>query len=189
MSSYSKALVESAMSLVTDQVKSAFLGAEVKNAVVTVPAYFDEAQRAATQTACVLAGLRDGDFADWPVPAFDFGAWYGAQSAAVKALFYEVHNHSTVSDLVSRSGSGGQLRCDAAGGSPIYQYTSNLTSPDGAPYPRLASVLMTRAPPPAVRRRPAAHDVAARRQAHGRRHLALAQQLDAGRAPLEVHET
>eukprot|EP00966_Prymnesium_polylepis_P190222 4407766-Prymnesium_polylepis.1 len=31
----------------------------IERAVVTVPAYFDGAQRAATETACILAGLRE----------------------------------------------------------------------------------------------------------------------------------
>ena len=35
----------------------AYIGKEVKNAVVTVPAYFNDAQRQATKDAGVIAGL------------------------------------------------------------------------------------------------------------------------------------
>ena len=35
----------------------AFLGKDVKNAVVTVPAYFNDAQRQATKDAGTIAGL------------------------------------------------------------------------------------------------------------------------------------
>jgi len=39
-------------------IAEAFLGKEVKNAVITVPAYFNDAQRQATKDAGVIAGLR-----------------------------------------------------------------------------------------------------------------------------------
>merc|ERR1719347_1855810 len=39
------------------QIASDFLGREVKNAVVTVPAYFNDAQRQATKDAGMIAGL------------------------------------------------------------------------------------------------------------------------------------
>lgn len=39
------------------EVAEAYLGEEVKNAVVTVPAYFNDAQRAATKDAGTIAGL------------------------------------------------------------------------------------------------------------------------------------
>ena len=35
----------------------AYLGKTVINAVVTIPAYFDDLQRQATKDACVIAGL------------------------------------------------------------------------------------------------------------------------------------
>ena len=35
----------------------AYLGKEVKNAVITVPAYFNDSQRQATKDAGVIAGL------------------------------------------------------------------------------------------------------------------------------------
>ena len=35
----------------------AYLGKEVKNAVVTVPAYFNDSQRQATKDAAVIAGI------------------------------------------------------------------------------------------------------------------------------------
>ena len=38
---------------------TAHLGTAVKRAVVTVPAYFGDAERAATETACLLAGLEE----------------------------------------------------------------------------------------------------------------------------------
>ncbi|XP_074272600.1 heat shock 70 kDa protein 18-like [Silene latifolia] len=38
-------------------IAEAYLGTEVKNAVVTVPAYFNNAQRQATKDACTIAGL------------------------------------------------------------------------------------------------------------------------------------
>ena len=39
------------------EVAEAYLGKEVKYAVVTVPAYFNDAQRTATKDAGVIAGL------------------------------------------------------------------------------------------------------------------------------------
>jgi len=39
------------------QIAEAFLGEEVKNAVVTVPAYFNDSQRQATKDAGIIAGL------------------------------------------------------------------------------------------------------------------------------------
>ena len=39
------------------EISEAFLGKEVKNAVVTVPAYFNDSQRAATKDAGAIAGL------------------------------------------------------------------------------------------------------------------------------------
>lgn len=39
------------------EVAEAFLGRDVKNAVVTVPAYFNDSQRQATKDAAVIAGL------------------------------------------------------------------------------------------------------------------------------------
>jgi molecular chaperone DnaK len=39
------------------QTAEAFLGTTVKDAVVTVPAYFNDAQRKSTKDACIIAGL------------------------------------------------------------------------------------------------------------------------------------
>jgi endoplasmic reticulum chaperone BiP len=39
------------------EIAEAYLGAEVKHAVVTVPAYFNDAQRQATKDAGTIAGL------------------------------------------------------------------------------------------------------------------------------------
>ena len=39
------------------QIAEAYLGKEVKNAVITVPAYFNDSQRQATKDAGVIAGL------------------------------------------------------------------------------------------------------------------------------------
>ena len=39
------------------QIAEAYLGEEVKNAVITVPAYFNDSQRQATKDAGVIAGL------------------------------------------------------------------------------------------------------------------------------------
>ena len=39
------------------QIAENYLGQEVKNAVITVPAYFNDAQRAATKYAGIIAGL------------------------------------------------------------------------------------------------------------------------------------
>ena len=38
------------------QIAEAYLGKEVKNAVITVPAYFNDSQRQATKDAGVIAG-------------------------------------------------------------------------------------------------------------------------------------
>merc|ERR1711968_242066 len=39
------------------EISEAYLGREVKNAVITVPAYFNDSQRQATKDAGVIAGL------------------------------------------------------------------------------------------------------------------------------------
>merc|ERR1719240_2196936 len=39
------------------EIAEAFLGKDVKDAVITVPAYFNDAQRQATKDAAVIAGL------------------------------------------------------------------------------------------------------------------------------------
>jgi len=39
------------------EIAEAYLGSEVKHAVVTVPAYFNDAQRQATKDAGTIAGL------------------------------------------------------------------------------------------------------------------------------------
>ena len=39
------------------QIAEAYLGKEVKNAVITVPTYFNDSQRQATKDAGVIAGL------------------------------------------------------------------------------------------------------------------------------------
>ena len=39
------------------QIAESYLGEEVKNAVITVPAYFNDAQRQATKDAGTIAGL------------------------------------------------------------------------------------------------------------------------------------
>merc|ERR1719482_810880 len=39
------------------EIAEAYLGTEIKNAVVTVPAYFNDSQRQATKDAGVIAGL------------------------------------------------------------------------------------------------------------------------------------
>ena len=39
------------------EIAEAYLGKEIKNAVVTVPAYFNDSQRQATKDAAVIAGI------------------------------------------------------------------------------------------------------------------------------------
>jgi heat shock protein 1/8 len=43
------------------EVAEAYLGREVHNAVITVPAYFNDSQRQATKDAGVISGLNDDD--------------------------------------------------------------------------------------------------------------------------------
>merc|ERR1719456_674391 len=47
----------------------AFLGKDIKNAVVTVPAYFNDAQRQATKDAGVIAGLNVARIINEPTAA------------------------------------------------------------------------------------------------------------------------
>ena len=51
------------------QTAEAFLGQEIKNAVVTVPAYFNDAQRQATKDAGVIAGLNVARIINEPTAA------------------------------------------------------------------------------------------------------------------------
>merc|ERR1712127_713861 len=60
----------SAMVLVKmKEIAEAFLGKDVKNAVVTVPAYFNDAQRQATKDAGVIAGLNVARIINKPTAA------------------------------------------------------------------------------------------------------------------------
>ena len=49
--------ISSMVLLKMKQIAEAYLGHEIKNAVVTVPAYFNDSQRQATKDAGVIAGL------------------------------------------------------------------------------------------------------------------------------------
>jgi len=51
------------------QIAEAYLGKTVKNAVVTVPAYFNDAQRQATKDAGVIAGLNVARIINEPTAA------------------------------------------------------------------------------------------------------------------------
>ncbi len=62
----------------------AFLGHAVEEAVVTVPAYFNQAQRKATQTAAQLAGLRVERLLNEPTAA---GLAYGLQERTEHSTF------------------------------------------------------------------------------------------------------
>jgi len=46
-----------------------FLGEEVKDAVITVPAYFNDAQRVATKEAAIIAGLNPRRIINEPTAA------------------------------------------------------------------------------------------------------------------------
>ena len=50
-------------------VASEYLGKEVKNAVVTVPAYFNDTQKKATSEACKIAGLNEPQIITEPTAA------------------------------------------------------------------------------------------------------------------------
>ena len=60
----------------------AFLGQEVKNAVITVPAYFNDSQRQATKDAGVIAGLNVLRIINEPTAA---AIAYGLDTASTKA--------------------------------------------------------------------------------------------------------
>ncbi len=49
--------ISSMVLLKMKEIAEAYLGGEVKNAVITVPAYFNDGQRQATKDACTIAGL------------------------------------------------------------------------------------------------------------------------------------
>lgn len=78
---------EELSALVLKQLKSdaeAFLGEEVLDAVITVPAYFNDAQRKATKTAAELAGLKVDRLLNEPTAA---GLAYGLQERADHTVF------------------------------------------------------------------------------------------------------
>ena len=60
------------------------LGQTVEDVVITVPAYFNQAQRKATQTAAQIAGLRVGRLLNEPTAA---GLAYGLQERAEHSIF------------------------------------------------------------------------------------------------------
>lgn len=60
------------------------LGETIEQAVITVPAYFNQAQRKATQTAAEIAGLRVDRLVNEPTAA---GLAYGLQERAEHSLF------------------------------------------------------------------------------------------------------
>ncbi|KAL5553625.1 hypothetical protein UlMin_041026, partial [Ulmus minor] len=62
-----------------------FLGTTIKNAVITVPAYFNDSQRRATKDAGVIAGLNVKSIINEPTAAaFAYGLNYKATSAGEK---------------------------------------------------------------------------------------------------------
>ncbi|KAK9913509.1 hypothetical protein M0R45_037322 [Rubus argutus] len=68
------------------EVAEAYLGSEVKNAVITVPAYFNDAQRQATKVSGVNTGLKVMRILNEPTAAaIAYGIEKKAGSAAIKA--------------------------------------------------------------------------------------------------------
>ena len=65
------------------EVAEAFLGCTVKDAVVTVPAYFNDAQRQATKDAGLIAGLNVMRIMDEPTAA---AVAYGFDTNEVNSL-------------------------------------------------------------------------------------------------------
>jgi molecular chaperone DnaK (HSP70) len=63
----------------------AYLGKTVKNAVVTVPAYFNDAQRRATKDAGTIAGLKVLRILNEPTAA---AIAYGFRKKVIRSLIY-----------------------------------------------------------------------------------------------------
>ena len=82
----------SAMVLVKmKEVAEAFLGEKVENAVVTVPAYFNDAQRAATKDAGTIAGLNVMRVVNEPTAAaLAYGLDKGKEERNI--IVYGTHN-------------------------------------------------------------------------------------------------
>jgi len=67
----------------------AFLGEEVKDAVITVPAYFDDSQRTATKNAGEIAGLNVRRIINEPTAA-SLGYGFGEQKKEATILVYDL---------------------------------------------------------------------------------------------------
>jgi len=80
---------------------------------------------------CVLAGLADGDFANWPVGQFDVGGWWQQQTAFARERFRTLYESGQMQRYTNIS--RGQLRV-APTGKSMYD-TGNLAEADGTiPY-------------------------------------------------------
>ena len=69
------------------QTAEAFLGQEIKNAVVTVPAYFNDAQRQATKDTGVIAGLNVARIINEPTAVGQLKGGVGQGVAVSKAAW------------------------------------------------------------------------------------------------------
>ena len=68
-----------------------YLGTKVHDAVVTIPAYFDERQRSATKRACGFAGLNVLRMINEPTAA---AIAYGLQQKVLKLKWNITHNEN-----------------------------------------------------------------------------------------------
>lgn len=113
---------EEAASFILAKLKAdaeAFLGAEAREAVVTVPAYFSEAQRRATREAGRLAGLEVRRLLNEPTAAAVAWAWsanrtFGSDGAERRVLVYDLGGGTFDATVLAMK--GGECRVLAAAG-------------------------------------------------------------------------
>ncbi|MEI8326733.1 MAG: Hsp70 family protein, partial [Betaproteobacteria bacterium] len=108
---YSPPEISAMILLRLKQIAQAHLGSEVKRAVITVPAYFSDAQRQATRAAGEIAGLEVVRILNEPTAAaLAYGAHRSAQAsvlagaAARKALVYDLGGGTFDVSIVNMEG-------------------------------------------------------------------------------------
>ncbi len=120
-----------------------YLGEPVTEAVITVPAYFDDSQRKATQDAGRIAGLNVLRIINEPTAA---AVAYGLDNeAAQKILVYDLGG-GTFDVSIIEIEDGAALRCLPPAATPIWAVTTSISASWNMPWPSSKSRIASTSP-------------------------------------------